>query len=148
VSFKGLFVCRATLIAVLGFFLVGIASAQSASPPAAAGGYRDPELLRQLISDKTEAYSLVDVRTSGEYERGHIPSAINIPYDVISERPPTSETSTLIIVYCASGNRSAKARQSLEAMAYSRVVDFGAFSRWKGSVVTGPDPGECPCTVE
>ena len=76
-----------------------------------------------------------------------IPTAVNLPVDTIATTPPTPYLSTLIVVYCGSGARSAKARQALEALGYTRVVDFGAMGRWKGSSVTGGDPGECPCFV-
>jgi len=116
-----------------------------ATPP--AGAYADPDMLLQLIQQKSEPYYLVDVRTEAEYENGHIPTAVNIPVDTIATMPPTPYLSTLIIVYCGSGTRSAKARQALEALGYSRVADFGAVSRWRGSSVTGADAGECPCFV-
>jgi rhodanese-related sulfurtransferase len=107
--------------------------------------YRDPEALYTLISTRAEPYYLIDVRSKSEYVSGHIPTAINIPYDVIGRSPPTPDKAALIVVYCGSGVRSAKAAASLAALGYSRVVDFGAISRWRGSVIYSEDPGECPC---
>ncbi len=139
----------------------GCAAGRSAAPgasagsgaPGASGGpvapagpsYSDPDALQTLISKSTEPYYLVDVRTSDEYETGHIPTAINIPYDTIGDKPPTPYKTTLIIVYCASGVRSAKAKATLDKLGYSRVVDFGGITRWKGQSVKGTDAGECPC---
>jgi rhodanese-related sulfurtransferase len=139
---------RATLVAVLGFFICGTVCSQSSSLPPAASAYGDPDLLLQLIRERTEPYYLVDVRAWDEYETGHIPTSICIPLDLIIERPPTPIKSTLIIVYCTTGIRSAEARQDLEDLGYSRVADFGAIGRWKGSYVTGWDPGDCPCYVQ
>lgn len=102
--------------------------------------YSDPDSLAALISGQEEPYFLVDVRTHSEYTAGHIPTAINIPLDEIGGRPPTTDTSALIIVYCASGHRSAAAAQTLAGMGYTRVVDFGAITRWRGSLVTGDSP--------
>jgi rhodanese-related sulfurtransferase len=145
---KASWVLAVTLVAALG--LCGCANVPSRSSPASPTmiAYDDPDQLQLLISKKTEAYYLVDVRTIDEYERGHIPTAINIPYDTIADNAPTPYKSTLIIVYCASGARSAKAKQALEKLGYLRVVDFGALSRWKGSSITGGDPGECPCRTQ
>ena len=45
---------------------------------------------------------LIDVRTPGEYEEGHIPGAVNIPADrIIAEaaKLPKDRTTTLIF-YC------------------------------------------------
>ena len=117
--------------------------AKAASPADAL--YADPDNLQNLISKQPEPFYIVDVRTSDEYQAGHIPTAINIPWDTIGEHPPTPYTSTLIIVYCASGIRSAKAKAALDKLGYTRVVDFGSISRWKGQTLKGEDPGECPC---
>ena len=138
---KGCWAFTVALIGALGLF--GCASMPLDSPMAAA--YADPDQLQLLISKKAEPYYLVDVRTNDEYQRGHIPTAINIPFDTIADNPPTPYKSTLIVVYCASGVRSAKAKQSLDRLGYLRVVDFGSISRWKGSSISGTYPGECPC---
>src|SRR5512136_1446190 len=50
---------------------------------------------------------VVDVRTPEEYASGHVPGAINIPYDQLPRRaaeigPPT----TKVVLYCRSGRRS------------------------------------------
>ena len=94
--------------------------------------YADPDSLQQLVSDRAEPYILVDVRTPGEYAGGHIPTAINIPVTSISDAPPAADRNALIIVYCASGNRSAAATHRLQVLGFRRVVDFGGISKWKG----------------
>jgi phage shock protein E len=68
----------------------------------------------------------IDVRTAGEYEAAHVPQAVNIPYEEISDR--ISEVSdnrdALIYVYCRSGRRSGIAKEALEALGYTRVIDL------------------------
>ena len=129
--------------------LAGAPEIAEAAPGAGSQpSYRDPDQLQALISTRLEAYYLVDVRTPQEYQMGHIPTAVNIPYDLIAAQPPTSEKHALIIVYCESGRRSAKAKQSLDSLGYLRVIDFGGVSRWKGSSITGADSGDCPCRVQ
>ena len=57
----------------------------------------------------------MDVRTAEEYNSGAIPSAINIPYDVIADNLPTEDRSARIILYCRSGSRSSLAMPEPEA---------------------------------
>jgi phage shock protein E len=102
--------------------------------------YDDPQSLAGLVAQKSEPYILVDVRTAAEYGQGHIPTAINIPVTELEGRLPTADRSALIIVYCASGKRSATAAQILTGLGYTRVVNFGAVSRWTGSLVRGDTP--------
>jgi rhodanese-related sulfurtransferase len=103
--------------------------------------YTDPGGLADLVSGKGEKYVLVDVRTPEEYACGHIPTAVNIPVDLIAERPPSRDTSALVIVYCARGGRAAAAARTLENLGFTRVVNFGGIPRWKGRLVTGDKPG-------
>jgi phage shock protein E len=102
--------------------------------------YAEPEALARLVAEKSEPYLLLDVRTPEEYASGHILTAVNIPNTEIAQKLPTADTSALIIVYCASGRRSAAAAKVLTDLGYKRVVDFGGVSRWKGALVKGDKP--------
>jgi phage shock protein E len=128
------------LIALFAAFALASAGAM----PAAEKGYDDPAGLAKLIHKGKPAYLLVDVRTPAEYETGHIPTAINVPVDVIGTKPPSGQKDALIIVYCRSGNRSAMARKVLVDLGYTNVVDFGAVTRWEEALVVGEDPGAAP----
>jgi len=59
------------------------------------------EELKHLI-DQKEKMVLVDARTAGEYQDGHIPSAINIPPEKLNEisRYLPENKDGLIIFYC------------------------------------------------
>jgi rhodanese-related sulfurtransferase len=103
-------------------------------------GYTDPAALAKLVAEKTEPYILVDTRTPEEYEAGHIPGAVNIPFDVIGRNPPSKDKDALVIVYCRSGSRSGMAKRTLDSLGYTRVEDFGAVGRWKGDLVRGAKP--------
>jgi phage shock protein E len=106
------------------------------TPAVDIDAYRDPDTLARLIASGEPAYFLVDVRTPQEYAEGHISTAVNIPVSEIGERPPTTDKGALIIVYCASGGRSARSKARLEGLGYTRVVDFGGIFRWTGEIVT------------
>ncbi len=103
--------------------------------------YTDPDGLAELIAGKGEKYILVDVRTPAEYASGHVPTAVNIPVDVIGERPPSPDKSALIVVYCAKGGRASAAAKTLGDLGFTRVVNFGGISRWKGKLAKGDKPG-------
>ena len=122
--------------ALIAMMLISAALALAAGPPADIEGYHDPDALARLVAGGEPAHFLVDVRSPEEYAAGHIPTAINIPVSQIGDRPPTDDRNALIVVYCASGARSARAAAVLDGLGYLRVVDFGSISRWTGSVVT------------
>ncbi len=73
---------------------------------------------------------IVDVRTQGEFMSGAFPNAINIPLDDIMRNNadlgpnPNRE----IVVYCASGARSAYAKQVLMQRGYTNVMNGGGIS--------------------
>jgi rhodanese-related sulfurtransferase len=104
------------------------------------GEYSEPSKLVALVDGKAEAYILVDVRSPEEYASGHIRTAINIPVTEIAAHPPTEQKNALIIVYCRSGVRSAKAAAILKKLGYKGGVDFGGVSRWPGPLVVGSQP--------
>lgn len=74
---------------------------------------------------ENDNYIIVDVRTSEEYNEGHVVGAINIPYDQIDENSNLDKTKT-IMVYCKSGKRSSIAYNTLESLGYD-TLDLGAY---------------------
>ena len=54
----------------------------------------------------TQGAYLLDVRTRGEFERGHIEGAVNIPIDEIRDRTHELPAERLLLVYCLTGVRS------------------------------------------
>ena len=99
--------------------------------------YEDPAALAVLIETGSPDHVLIDVRTPDEYKAGYIPTAVNIPVDLIGQNPPEGSKDQLLIVYCRSGNRSARAADILRGLGYSNIVDFGGISRWDGDLETG-----------
>ena len=71
---------------------------------------------------------VIDVRSRLEFWMGHLHGATCIPVDTIAEAlPKRSDVSrdTRILVYCASGARSAVAANVLRSIGYRKVVDGG-----------------------
>ncbi|MEZ4674936.1 MAG: rhodanese-like domain-containing protein [Caldilineaceae bacterium] len=73
---------------------------------------------------------VVDVRTPGEYEAGHIEGAINVPLATIAQNLDKFPTDKPVIVYCASGHRAGMATSALRILGYSNVRAHSP--GWKG----------------
>ena len=87
-----------------------------------------PERAREMVKAGAK---LVDVRSKGEHAGGHIAGSLNIPVDQLAARLEELEPKDQpIVVYCASGMRSAGAARLLRARGFSVVVDLGGMSRW------------------
>lgn len=94
------------------------------------------EELQGKLNSKA-SFTLLDVRTLDEYNAGHIPAAVLLPYDEIAQKAEKllPEKDAEIIVYCRSGRRSAIAADELRKLGYTEVKDFGGISRWQGELV-------------
>lgn len=69
---------------------------------------------------------LIDVRTKGEYDAGHIDGAIN--HDIMGMMQgafPDVEKDEVITLYCESGNRSMMAKSFMEKAGFTNVTDGG-----------------------
>ncbi len=71
---------------------------------------------------------LVDVRTSSEFKSGHLKNSINIPVDTIRNNLSKLDKNKPIIVFCASGMRSASALNVLKANGFVEVYNGGSWS--------------------
>lgn len=86
----------------------------------------DSNMAMDLIEDNA---IIIDVRSSEEYDTGHIKDSINIPVDNIST--VNYEKEQVIIVYCASGIRSATAAEELIDLGYTNVYNLdGGLINW------------------
>jgi molybdopterin/thiamine biosynthesis adenylyltransferase/rhodanese-related sulfurtransferase len=91
--------------------------------PAAAG-----------LLDGADPPVFVDVRERDEWEEGHIPGAVHVPRGNLESRIENAvpDRSSRVVVYCASGNRSAFAAKTLEELGYEDAVSLaGGFVDWK-----------------
>ncbi len=79
------------------------------------------------LMDKINAGAkIVDVRTAEEFSEEHFPNAINIPVDQLLARiAEFGEKNAPLVLYCASGSRSAYASKILKTSGYSDVVNAG-----------------------
>ncbi|HEY1030259.1 MAG TPA: rhodanese-like domain-containing protein [Flavipsychrobacter sp.] len=71
---------------------------------------------------------ILDVRTPGEYETGHINGSVNIALSKLRKVAIPFDTSTVIITCCSHGLRSVKAISVLKRRGYKHVYNGGAWS--------------------
>jgi phage shock protein E len=71
---------------------------------------------------------VVDVRTPGEYRSGHIKGSVNLPLQTLTSTMSRLSKSKPVITCCASGMRSASARQMLLSNGFSEVHNGGGWS--------------------
>lgn len=86
--------------------------------------------MSQALALYQEGGRIVDVRSPGEYGRGHIDEALNIPLDRLQQELPKQlpESGTVILLHCASGSRSALAARQIQQMGYTRVHNLGGYA--------------------
>lgn len=95
------------------------------------------QMERTRVVDAREAWrlaeagaQLLDVRERSEFEAGHAPSAVHIPYQELEGRlgelPPARD----VVVYCAAGVRSSLAASVLERHGRSVIDLRGGFGAW------------------
>ncbi len=83
---------------------------------------------RKLVADGAR---LVDVRTPGEFAGRHLDGAVNVPLGDLDRRLKSlGKKDEPIVLYCASGMRSANARRLLQAKGFTRVYNLGGMGRW------------------
>ena len=84
------------------------------------------------IMDSGEEHVVLDTREQDEFDEGHIPGAILIPYTEIENKAEEMipDKDKLILVYCRSGRRSKIASESLVKLGYINIKEFGGIIDW------------------
>jgi molybdopterin/thiamine biosynthesis adenylyltransferase len=92
----------------------------------------DPSEVAELMH---EGVAIIDVRESDEYATGHLPGAKHVPRSYLETRIEgiVPDRSSQVILYCASGNRSAYGARTLEQdLGYENVRSMtGGITLWK-----------------
>jgi len=99
-----------------------------------------PDEARRLIADENAV--VVDVRDAAEVQAsGKVKGALNISRGMLEFRADAStpshntelRTDRPVILYCASGGRSALSGKVLKDMGYEKVYNLGGFKDWAES---------------
>lgn len=94
-----------------------------------------PSSVKEMV-DRGEKVVLVDVREENEWNLGHIPGAIHVPLGALpSEIEKVVPKDSQVVAYCARGNRSALAADSMQDMGYTNVRSMS--DGWFGWVQAG-----------
>ena len=119
-------------IMILSLFVVNTSSwAQSDTLPNDIGNkISTPEGLKKVIDSKDSKFAIVDVRSESAYNKGHIPTAINIPRGFISDAKNPPPKDKYIILYCTAGLRSEEAGKRMLADGYKYIFNWGGILDW------------------
>lgn len=75
---------------------------------------------------------LIDVRTKGEYDSGHIDMAVHHDImDMMQGEFPDLDKNDEITLYCESGNRSMMAKSFMEQAGFKNITDAGSINNLK-----------------
>jgi len=76
---------------------------------------------------------IVDVRSQDEFADEHFPKALNIPVNELSARAAEiGSKDKPVVLYCASGARSAMGARILKSLGFADVVNAGGLSDMPG----------------
>ncbi|MDI9508798.1 MAG: rhodanese-like domain-containing protein [Clostridiales bacterium] len=78
---------------------------------------------------------LIDLRSKEDYLKGHIPTAVNIPYDDLEYKVSTLKPSNLLIFYCDRGHISLMAARDLIKHGYQIKSLHGGIRAYQGKLV-------------
>ena|SRR5687768_6741981 len=91
----------------------------------------------QVLEMQTRGENAVylDVREPNEWNLGHLPGAMHIPRGTLETKiEAVVPRDRKVVIYCASGNRSALAADTMQQMGYQDVVSMSAgFTGWAQS---------------
>jgi len=83
-----------------------------------------------VITEKIKAgATVVDVRSESEFRGGGYRGAINVPLQALSSQLGRIPRDRPVVVYCASGARSAMAARILKKAGYADVSNGGGLSQ-------------------
>ena len=102
-------------------------------PQVLSGGVRMINVKNSVLLMNREACTIIDVRSEEKFNVGHIPNAVNIPYNKLPEMVDRlkKQPKKTILVYCGSGNSSGKAMKLLNQKEFESVMSIeGGFSEW------------------
>ena len=117
----------------LGGFLAGGMTAWRAEDREAARIERLRADDLHARADGDSELQILDVREADEWERGHIPGSIHVPYHDIHSMPGDVDPERPVAVICASGQRSAVAASLIARFGGEQVVHVvdGGVGTWE-----------------
>lgn len=87
--------------------------------------------LKALVQNRAQ---IIDVRTTQEFNSGHIPGSLNIPLQHLANNLSKIKKDRPIITCCASGLRSASAKNILKSNGFAEVYNGGGWINLKNKI--------------
>jgi rhodanese-related sulfurtransferase/glyoxylase-like metal-dependent hydrolase (beta-lactamase superfamily II) len=117
----------------LGGFLSGGMTAWRAENRDAARIERLQAADLHARAEADPSLQILDVRERDEWEDGHIPGSIHVPYHDLHEMPPELDAERPVAVLCASGQRAAVAASMVARLGGENVVHVvgGGVGTWE-----------------
>ena len=117
--------------ALLAVLLLGSAAAGSAALTS-IGPDEAYELIQRRGGDPD--FLILDVRTPGEYEAGHIAGSVNIDFygESFAAELDRLDRDRTYLIYCRSGNRSGRTLGAMKKLGFKDVYNMnGGFMQWQ-----------------
>lgn len=89
------------------------------------------------LMENDSDFILLDVRRLDEFQAGHIPGAVLLTNETMTEESVAAvlpNKSQKIYVYCRSGHRSKIASRKLADWGYTSVIEIGGIRQYTGTV--------------
>jgi len=99
----------------------------------------------KLIEDNANKpdFVILDVRTPGEYNSGHIENAVNVDYKSANFKDEVNklDKNKTYAVYCHSGRRAAASADIMEQLGFKSIYEIGGVEQWQeaGFKLTQPE---------
>lgn len=101
--------------------------------------YLEPESLLTLTQTPDPAIWIIDVRPESAYNNGHVPTAKSYPSGEIMDRLDELPKTQYLIFYCETGGRAQMVIDKLEPEGYTRMLNWGGYTRWPYELVSGEE---------
>lgn len=77
---------------------------------------------------------IIDLRDEDEYDLGHVPTAVNIPYEELDKFKNKLSKYNEIILYCDRGGSSLLAARELSKIGYKVINIYGGINAYRGDI--------------
>ncbi|HSQ70759.1 MAG TPA: rhodanese-like domain-containing protein [Steroidobacteraceae bacterium] len=131
------------IVTVAACLLVAATVAGDRSPKSIS-----PDALSERLSQGEQAPIVLDVRSPEEFVTGHVPGAVNIPFDQVAGRLAEIPKDKDLVLYCRSGRRAGIAADVLVANGYAPASLLeGDIAGWQGADLPVERPADAAACV-
>lgn len=89
---------------------------------------------KDLEYHRGEDSVLIDLREEKEYKEGHIPGAVNVEFEGVTETKIDYPVDMTLIFYCDRGNSSLLLGRYLSKHGYHIINIYGGFRSYRGEI--------------